>query len=174
MKYLMRFDKMLTGLNDLINCIKSEVKTMIEIGSYAGESTLLFSEGFDCKINCVDSWQNGYDNNDVASDSDMNEVENDFDLRMSGKNVIKYKMKSDDAHKFFSDNSYDLIYVDGCHIYEQVKRDLINYMPKVKTGGFICGHDYPFPDVKRALKDLQLKPDKIFQDGSFLIRKTWI
>jgi hypothetical protein len=36
----------------------------------------------------------------------------------------------------------DFVYLDGCHEYECVKKDLEVYYPKVRVGGFLCGHDF--------------------------------
>lgn len=43
------------------------------------------------------------------------------------------------------DNSCDLVYLDAGHSYEDVKRDLKAWFPKVKPGGVIAGHDYVNP-----------------------------
>lgn len=43
--------------------------------------------------------------------------------------------------EYVPDNSLDLLYVDACHMYECVKRDLQAWYPKVKKGGVIAGHD---------------------------------
>jgi hypothetical protein len=39
------------------------------------------------------------------------------------------------------DESLDCVYIDCCHAYECVKRDLAAWIPKVKKGGVIAGHD---------------------------------
>jgi predicted O-methyltransferase YrrM len=39
------------------------------------------------------------------------------------------------------DQSFDLIYVDGSHIYQDVKRDLEQASRLIKPGGVICGDD---------------------------------
>lgn len=39
------------------------------------------------------------------------------------------------------DESLDCVYIDCCHTYECVKRDLAAWIPKVKKGGVISGHD---------------------------------
>lgn len=63
---------------------------------------------------------------------------------------------SDEAKDKIRDGSIDLLFVDGSHQYEQVKRDLENYWPKVKTGGVLLGHDYqaPHPGVIRAANEV--------------------
>ena len=40
----------------------------------------------------------------------------------------------------------DLLWIDGDHTYEQVLRDMENYIPKVRAGGVICMHDF-FQDI---------------------------
>jgi len=39
-------------------------------------------------------------------------------------------------------DSLDFIYVDARHDYCGVKEDLINWWPKLKKHGIMCGHDY--------------------------------
>ena len=63
---------------------------------------------------------------------------------------------SDVVRDQIDDSSVDLLFVDGSHQYEQVKRDLKNYWPKVKTGGALLGHDYNavHPGVIRAADEV--------------------
>jgi hypothetical protein len=37
------------------------------------------------------------------------------------------------------------VYIDACHEYEWAKVDFDAWIPKVRIGGLICGHDYPSP-----------------------------
>jgi predicted O-methyltransferase YrrM len=47
----------------------------------------------------------------------------------------------------FKDDIFDLIWIDGDHRYEGVKKDILNSIPKLKDGGILCGHDLrPRPD----------------------------
>lgn len=74
-------------LHDLVQFIRQKANgrklTMIEVGSYQGESMEIFakSNGIQ-KIVCIDPWKEGYDPKDVASQSDMAEVEAAFDRRV--------------------------------------------------------------------------------------------
>ncbi len=55
------------------------------------------------------------------------------------------KLHKSDSNAFFKNvenNYYDIVYIDGDHSYEGVKRDLENAFTKVKNGGYIMGHDY--------------------------------
>lgn len=55
----------------------------------------------------------------------------------SGGNVRK---TSDD---FFmsNDDQFDVVFIDGLHTYEQVRRDLINSIKSLRNGGWIALHD---------------------------------
>jgi len=55
------------------------------------------------------------------------------------------------------DGSLDLVFIDADHSYEGCRHDNIAWLPKVKKGGWIGGHDYAHPDqgeVKRAVDEL--------------------
>ena len=42
----------------------------------------------------------------------------------------------------FADNSLDFVYLDADHSYDATLSDLNLWVPKVRTGGIIAGHDY--------------------------------
>lgn len=42
----------------------------------------------------------------------------------------------------FPDNTFDMIYIDGDHSYQGVQKDLHASFSKVKSGGWIMGHDF--------------------------------
>ena len=52
------------------------------------------------------------------------------------------KAKTEDAVPFIPDDSLDICFIDAAHDYVNVTNDIKNYLPKVKKGGIICGHDY--------------------------------
>ena len=74
------------------------------------------------------------------------------------KNVVPKKMKSVDAAKLFNDKSIDMVFIDGSHTYENVKRDIEYWLPKCKK--IICGHDYvpAHPGVIKAVNELFKNP----------------
>jgi hypothetical protein len=47
-----------------------------------------------------------------------------------------------DMAKRVEDESLDLLYIDCCHTYECVTKDLRAWYPKVKLGGVVAGHDF--------------------------------
>jgi predicted O-methyltransferase YrrM len=72
------------------------------------------------------------------------------------------------------DEKFDLVYIDGVHTYEQVKKDIENYRKIVKPNGLLCGHDYlnegHLVGVFEAVNEIFGKPDIIFEDTTWLIK----
>lgn len=52
----------------------------------------------------------------------------------------------------FQDNSLDFVFIDANHEYEAVKLDIETWLPKVKVGGVLAGHDHSpdWPGVEKA------------------------
>lgn len=55
-------------------------------------------------------------------------------------------MTSVEAATKFPDGSLDHVFVDADHSYIGVKTDLQAWVPKIRPGGWIGGHDYKNPD----------------------------
>jgi len=64
------------------------------------------------------------------------------------------KMTSLDAAKLYEDASLDFVFIDASHEYEDVKNDINAWLPKVKMGGVIAGHDYPWESVAKAVHEV--------------------
>ncbi len=83
------------ALKQLIDQTNLDKIVMIEVGSYAGESADIFASTGKVKtLYCVDPWQAGYDEGDIASySSDFKEVENAFDevQKKHSDVIVKYK-----------------------------------------------------------------------------------
>lgn len=66
------------------------------------------------------------------------------------------RMNSVLAASIFPNGYFDMVYIDADHRYEFVLLDIRSWLPKVKKGGILGGHDYGnrgTPDVKRAVDE---------------------
>ena len=57
----------------------------------------------------------------------------------------------------FENESLDLVFIDGDHSYEGCKADIEAWLPKLRSGGVLAGHDYGhkrFPGVKQAVDEM--------------------
>jgi Methyltransferase domain len=64
------------------------------------------------------------------------------DFASNASNVIILKGDSSTVLYGLPDSSLDMVYIDGDHGYEGCMLDLRAAFAKVKTGGWIMGHDY--------------------------------
>ena len=147
--------------------------SMIEVGSYTGESAKVFiSSPLVKNLLCVDTWVGGYDNGDPISNSEYWAVELIFDKiveRSNGK-ISKFKGTLQQLITQGQKPSPDLIYLDANHIYEVTKQDIksaLELHPKI-----IAGHDYGMHQqgVIKAVDELFGRPDVLFRDSSWLVR----
>lgn len=90
-----------------------------------------------------------------ASKLDLYQIftDNMSKLGYNGKYKV-LKMNSVEAAGQFLDNSLDVVFIDADHSYEAFNADLGAWIPKIKSGGTICGHDYPgWPGVVQGLTE---------------------
>jgi len=89
--------------------------------------------------------------------------------------IVKHKGYSKDIAPMIEDGSLDLVFIDGDHSYEGVRLDIDLWLPKVREGGVISGHDYnntnkygdAFKGVDKAVhetfdKDFKIKADSVW------------
>ena len=78
------------------------------------------------------------------------------------------KLGSVEASKIYPDGFFDFVFIDGDHSYNGCKKDILSWLPKIKKGGFICGHDYTRNGVKRSVdkifrySEIELEDDKMW------------
>jgi hypothetical protein len=63
-------------------------------------------------------------------------------LRRFGDRSIIIRMTSATAARRFEDGQLDFVYLDAQHHYEAVKEDIRCWLPKIRQGGILAGHDY--------------------------------
>lgn len=177
--YLYRGGLKTKGLNDLCEYIKNTGKTIYniaDIGSYAGESFLIFHQNFKKTANifCIDNWNTEnlrYTKRDNL-ETEMINAELNCNERIRGlKRVTKIKadIMSDNFIKKIPDKYFDLIYLDtviDCDLYE---KHLQTVLPKLKQDCFISGSNYNYSDdFNNVIKNTVGEIDVYFCDSSWL------
>jgi len=121
-------------------------KTGAEIGVDTGEfSNHILSKSRIEKYYCIDTWQDNFGSDcpsvefDKSGDKRFNDAQNA--LASYGNRAVMMRMPSVEASKQIPDNSLDFVYIDGDHSLEMLF-DLYAWVPKVRLGGVISGHDY--------------------------------
>ena len=67
------------------------------------------------------------------------------------KNAEILNMISLEGVKHFKDGSLDFVFIDADHREKFVRADIRAWMPKVRNGGILMGHDLYIPSVNRAV-----------------------
>jgi len=156
--------------------------TFVEVGVWKGKSLAYFiveciNKNKNLNIYAVDTWKGSEEHkqdNCVIQDTLFEEFKNNM---IEVNSYFKpLKMTSLEASMQFKNNSIDGIFIDASHEYEDVLNDLKAWYPKVKSGGYFCGHDYSggWPGVVQAVNEFFTdKPGEIlgFAELSWAARK---
>lgn len=127
---------------------------IVEMGSFVGRSTRALAEGNAHRGNVTawDDFQHHAENPGFEGE-DLLELfrQNTSDL----SNVMVWKGGHDGPPPVL-DGPIDMVFIDGAHDYESVKRDIKWALANVESGGLVCGHDYceGWPGVVRAVDEL--------------------
>jgi hypothetical protein len=185
----MRPDEWIAGLEDLCRRLVTPASVVVEVGSFAGESTAVFARHAK-SVYAIDPWPASYARDIVAGCHnvvarefviregavDMTAVEALFDARVAAfRNVLKVKARDEDVVAQFPDASVDLVYIDSIHTYEAVQGAIRRWFPKIKAEGACAGHDYlqgDWPGVVAAVNEAFGVPPFLFRDTSWAIRKA--
>ena len=123
-------------------------QSAVEVGTDQG----LFAKHLMEKTNlqrlyCVDPWLDDFGSNHKPDYYDRDGGNREKDARGNLKEFIDARrcfilkgFSADIADNF--EDYVDFVYIDGDHSLEGIYTDLYSWVPKVKSGGIIAGHDY--------------------------------
>jgi hypothetical protein len=146
-----------------------------EIGVFAGELSQKLLVRQDLTLYLVDSWSAEHSDAYKASGDyhaalSKDKQERFYDMarhmvRFAGERAKIVRSDSVAAAKAIPDASLDFVFIDADHTYEGCKADIEAWLPKIKKGGFISGHDYENPEfpawgVKKAVEEKFGVPEK--------------
>ena len=100
----------------------------------------------------VDSWCSRPGYREHVSAELWTEIAKDARRRLAPYRVTVGHGGSVNVAKWVGDGSLDFVYIDADHSEAAVLADLMAWMPKVRKGGIVSGHDWNLGSVKRALE----------------------
>jgi hypothetical protein len=94
-------------------------------------------------------------------------------LAKYGERSSVWRMTSLEAAERIADNELDFVYIDARHDYHSVREDLETWLPKVRPGGILAGHDYldgEFPEGRFGVKSAV---DEVFGRYGLTVHSTF-
>lgn len=150
---------------EILARIALNAKVIIEVGSWYGRSTRALGDNTNGIVYAIDHWNGSKGEDEAHKDAKkiggdyafVGFYDNNFDL-IENRKIIPLRMNARNALFFLQEKRIkaDLIFIDGGHLYEEVKQDILNCLPLLAENGVICGHDYheSWPGVMKAVQEL--------------------
>lgn len=121
--------------------VASRCRTIIEVGSFRGRSTIAMAANSDATIWCVDTWDTAQEGRLIGDTDFVHFLRNTWPYR---KQIIPIRLDAAKAATLLQEKKIQagLVFIDASHDYNSVAADIRNYRPLVKDGGILAGHDY--------------------------------
>jgi len=158
----------------------------VELGAYKGKSTSfivteMVNKGRNIQFYTVDTFEGDSGSTDKKEVEAYKQVnvskmyeefkENTKHLENKFTIMVNYSYEAAD---YFLDNSVDCLFLDAGHSFEAVIKDIKAWLPKMKNGSIMAGHDYTaWEGVGKAVRELLGTPDKVENDCWFIKIKRW-
>lgn len=120
------------------------------------------------------AWERGVDLDSTGTMRDISGVFKSNIKELGYEDLVEcMQMPSVAASKQFTEHFFDLVFIDAGHTFEQVRADIKAWLPKVKDGGILAGHDYrvDWPGVIEAVHEAFGTRSVIIRHGMWFIRK---
>lgn len=179
------------ALYELARALPDEQPVAVEIGSWMGKSSICLASGLAGKrvprLCCIDPF-------DASGDDTSAGIYGDRARRVGGRlreafeanlcaagvrDVVEVMQGRSHEHADKWETPIDLLFLDGDHGYDAVKRDVVEWAPKVRPGGFLALHDVqnPVHDGPRRVVDELVRGNPSWVDARcvdslFVVRKA--
>jgi predicted O-methyltransferase YrrM len=148
--------------------LNSKPQRIAEIGVFEGKSTLALA--YACKLNgsgtvyAIDSWKKEdciddelTSNQEWWAKLDLNKHYEAFVRHCVRSEVVRHiqfcRMSSCDASGFLPD--MDMVHIDANHAEWPSTSDVINWIPKLKVGGYLIMDDVNWDSTKTAIRFIE-------------------
>jgi predicted O-methyltransferase YrrM len=159
-------------IKELINT--SNAKLCVEIGVFKGSSLLYFAESLQDtggKVIGIDPYQLTNLKNDIPDKVSSHLIYNVLFTEQKVLDEIHSKLieivednnlnnlieivrdTSENYYHNLNVESIDVLHIDGNHDEEYVTKDIVNYLPLVKRGGYILMDDITWDGVKNSINN---------------------
>ena len=143
---------------------------VVELGCYMGHTTKMLSVACPGPVYAVDHFRGtGVDEVDGVEDVFRYFLKDELS---TGKVtlLISEAWKGAEILGAKINGGIDMLFIDAGHQYEDVKRDITAWLPWMRKGGLICGHDYNhaggWPGVAKAV-------DELIPDATLRVVSLW-
>lgn len=139
----------------------------VELGTWRGKSAAfmaveIINSGKKIRFDCIDNWSQGDTKDECLKN--LEPVKDHI-------NIIEGI--SWEAASLYKDNSIDFCFVDAAHDYESKVKDVTAWLPKIKSGGVIAGHDYN-PNMDDYNRTYEAINDVLGKNNISVIKNLWI
>jgi len=134
----------------------------VEVGAWKGQSAaFMATELYNCnkkiKFDVIDTWEGSVEHQTDPEILNKTLYQTFIDNMKPVEGLYTpIRLPSLEAVKLYKDSSLDFVFLDASHEYEDVKADILAWIPKIKSGGILAGDDYhqtSWPQVVRAVND---------------------
>lgn len=145
-------------LYDIANSYDSSYEiNYLEIGCYAGGSACLLLQRPRTSVISIDLGKPISKNIVIKNVNKLNKHKNKYNYIEGSSHEENTQKKLDEI---LNNNKIDILFIDGDHSYNGVKKDFEIYSKYVKSGGYIIFDDYndfnDSPEVKKSVDELNL------------------
>lgn len=147
-------------LRDLI--IKHNVKKFAEIGVWKSDTVkVILNDKPGClkEYWAVDSWHRpidpAYGHYCTQTQEEWDELYFQCCKLMLNLSVLRvFRMDHEKASTIFPEQYFDMVFLDADHFFEGTCSQIDHWLPLVRVGGFLIGHDYisKTPEVREAVR----------------------
>ena len=141
---------------------------IVEVGSYKGRTTRCLADNCPGLVYAFDDWKGPREKFYVNGECiwpDFSSLWTEFQLNLANHLITRKVRVIEGDHgdtsiippQFLRGEDHekpDMVFIDGSHDYEQVKRDLLIWDARLGKHGLMCGHDSSWDGVKQALAEV--------------------
>lgn len=143
-----------------------QARVIVEVGVWRGRSTVCWLENTSGVVYAVDAWPadgcgcQAYEElRQKGREAIRNDALKNLAPWLASGRCFLLEMRSNEAARVLQDllqfRGADLVFIDGGHDLLTVADDIRNYLPLVRPGGLLSGHDYD--EVRAGIDSVALR-----------------